>query len=60
MSPGQGERRRPRTLAIVLFVTEKRNADDRERVVRAATAANDNIGKVMTGTIAIVARESDE
>lgn len=29
--PGQGERRRPRTLVIVLFVTEKYNADDRER-----------------------------
>lgn len=28
--PGQGERRRPRTLVIVLFVTEKYNADNRE------------------------------
>lgn len=30
--PGQGERRRPRTLVIVLFVTEKYNAGSREWV----------------------------
>lgn len=34
--PGQGERRRPRTLVIVLFVTEKYNAGNRREWVRPA------------------------
>lgn len=58
--PGQGERRRPRTLVIVLFVTEKYNAlaivaNERVRPARGGfqPRANDDGGRSMTETTAL-------